>query len=275
MEKDLAKELLKAHYTDKKVMLSFGKVTEVTTIFTLVNLLEDEEVGARAAIILGKIKSEKSFSPLMNALTRGSPNARRNAAWALGELGDAQAVPALVEIIENKYSDVNLLQNAVQALGKIKSVSAITPLIKALENKDIRWSAAQALGEIGSKEVLRALLNNIEHENRGIRLGVTWALHILKSERTIMPLIRALDDEDEEVAKGAAWALQQFTSEEALSKLAEGFIKSTRRAREHITYIFRKIGTKNTIKELHELSLNVSEEIRCDIERAIKAIKER
>jgi HEAT repeat protein len=273
--RETTKELLKYRYGEKEIMASFEGITNMRTIFTLVSILGDEEVGAKAAIILGRIKSPKSFSPLMDALTTGNPNARRNAAWVLGELGDQRAVPALIEILKNKYMDVNLLRNVAQALGKLKSESSIIPLIKALENKNIRWNVAQALGEIKSKEVLRLLLNNINHKDRGVRLGVVWALRILRSEEALIPLVKALDDPDEEVAKGAAWALRQFPSERALNKLALEFVKSSSNTRNHLIYILKKFGNRNTIRTLRELSENASPEVRYDIERAIKAIKNR
>ena len=71
-----------------------------------------------------------------------------NAAWALGQIGSA-AVPALVQILEDKQLDADLRKSAAIALGHagMEAEEAIPNLILALddESQEVRTGAKIAL----------------------------------------------------------------------------------------------------------------------------------
>ncbi|MGC8880568.1 MAG: HEAT repeat domain-containing protein, partial [Anaerolineae bacterium] len=73
---------------------------------------------------------------------------RQAAARALGKIGDAAAVPALIEALRDEDEDVR--QAAAEALGKIGDAAAVPALIEALRDEDmwVRRAAAEALGKI-------------------------------------------------------------------------------------------------------------------------------
>lgn len=76
---------------------------------------------------------------------------RRSAAYRLEKLGDAKAVPALVEAVDDSNYFVRLA--VVRALGKLGDEAAVDALIKALTDPDmmVRITALWALGELGHK----------------------------------------------------------------------------------------------------------------------------
>ncbi|MCK4689033.1 MAG: HEAT repeat domain-containing protein, partial [Candidatus Marinimicrobia bacterium] len=80
---------------------------------------------------------------------------RANAAVALGNIGDANAVGPLIKALEDKAGAVNVRVGAAGALGAIGDAKAVEPLITALNDKDIavRNKAEKALVKIGDEAV--------------------------------------------------------------------------------------------------------------------------
>jgi HEAT repeat protein len=110
--------------------------------------------------LLGDVPAA-SLAVLRQALAdRSSDVLRLEAARALGLLGDAKAIPALVEELDRGGSDT-VLARAVVALGAIRDASAIAPLA-ALARKPGAPDATHALacaglGLLADAEEIRSL----------------------------------------------------------------------------------------------------------------------
>jgi HEAT repeat protein len=142
---------------------------------------------------------------LKDELKDENEGVRRAATKALGELGDPQAVPALMEAI--KVEDGGVRHAAAKALGKI-GAPAISALIQALqdENRRVRWAAAEALGQIGDPQATPALIQALRDEDVEVRQAAAWALEKI-GPPAVPALIQALQDEDGWVRRAAAEAL--------------------------------------------------------------------
>lgn len=93
---------------------------------------------------------------------------RYYAAWWLGRFRVTQpdAVDALIQALEDESDRAPdggypLRRNAARALGKLGQSRAVAPLIQCLDCDDyyVRESAAQALGALGDGQAIPALLN--------------------------------------------------------------------------------------------------------------------
>lgn len=108
--------------------------------------------------------NDESYKKLANAqreredIAHGQNLASKNAAQALGQIGDARAVKPLIATLTNKDEMIfGLRQAAAQALGEIGDLRAIEPLIATLTNKgvlsgmtwEVRENAANALDRLG------------------------------------------------------------------------------------------------------------------------------
>jgi hypothetical protein len=82
--------------------------------------------------LLGLTKSNEVVNELLKALEDSDEYVRRNAAFALGNIGSETAIPGLLKALED--SDKYVRGNAVEALGKIGTETAMTELIKCLKN---------------------------------------------------------------------------------------------------------------------------------------------
>lgn len=118
---------------------------------------EDPDRQFQAAIALGRIRDAELRTRVVDELIRslgGKHQAltRAHAAEALGDLADAQAIPALITALKDSYRLVR--SYAARALGKMHDpevAAAIEPLVDRLGNDDFfgaRAEAAEALGNI-------------------------------------------------------------------------------------------------------------------------------
>ncbi len=84
---------------------------------------------------------------------------RRQAAEALGLVGDVQAVAPLVETLENRDEDWSVRAAAARSLGRLGDPQAINALVAALNdmNAHVRHMAVVALGQIGTPETAEPL----------------------------------------------------------------------------------------------------------------------
>jgi len=95
--------------------------------------------------------------------------ARRAAATALGELGDARAVQPLIEAL--KDGDNSIATIAAKALGEIGSGEAVEPLIFALKDKrhTVRAQAATALGHLRDVRAVEPLIMALQDKEHQVR----------------------------------------------------------------------------------------------------------
>jgi HEAT repeat protein len=144
----------------------------------LLPLLHDKQefVRRETAYALGLARSTTAIDDLIVALSLDKEAGVRGAsAVALGQIGDARAVPALSDALGRRVSRglVNratlrkteendfVRRAAAISLGQIKSREGVPALVAALTNEragdDVRRESARALGLIGDKSATPAL----------------------------------------------------------------------------------------------------------------------
>ena len=179
------------------------------------------DVRDRSAWALGEIEDAAAVPALTRALRNDSDRGVRNrAAWAMGEIEDASAVEGLVAVLGDP--DAELRKQAVWALGEIESGRAVTGLVRALADAEVsvRKQAAWALGEIEDAAAVPGLVAALAGDaDVSVRREAAWALGEIESHGAVDALIRALKDPDYRVRKTAAWALGEIEASSALEAL--------------------------------------------------------
>ena len=169
-----------------KDAVAIVRATSITAILFLppeesaVNLLpllsdKDELVRREAAYAVGTTKSLTAVPLLIDLLRFDKVDEVRGAAAvALGTIGNEAAISSLLGVLtgqtaQNKKQKAKpeqnpfVLRSAARALGQIGSRDSVPALIAALANEqsedDVRREAAIALGRIGDQTALPALRN--------------------------------------------------------------------------------------------------------------------
>ncbi|MGB3082799.1 MAG: HEAT repeat domain-containing protein [Candidatus Omnitrophota bacterium] len=170
----------------------------------------DYKVRERAVWALDDIKDTRAVPALVKALGDNAWIVRYHAARVLGKIKDPRAVPALIKALRDNSSRVR--ENAAEALGEIKDPRTVPALAKALGDRSwlIREKAAYALGEIGDPMAVPALIKALKDSNVGVRENAAEALGKIGDPRAIEQLTRALSDPDKAVQESAQTAIGEI-----------------------------------------------------------------
>jgi|Deesub1362A_J573_1020465.scaffolds.fasta_scaffold00398_32 HEAT repeat protein len=121
---------------------------------------KDEDVRKFSLDLLGEIKEGVEPEKIVPLLRDSNPNVRAAAADALGELMYKEAVPQLVDALDDEEW---VCFSVLEALGKLQAEKAVKRITKLLssESDALRYAAIETLGKIGSVYAADALLEHI------------------------------------------------------------------------------------------------------------------
>jgi HEAT repeat protein len=179
----------------------------------IVALLYDEEnAGLRnaAAEILIKLGS-----PVLPILARAAdspdPDVRKFILDILGDIGDRQATPVLLRLLQNDAA-TNVRAAAAENLGKIQDASAVSDLVRALSTPDllVQFSLLDALGRIGCAIPVAEII--ALGENSLLRKPLFDALGRIGDETALAPLVTGLHDPMRNVREAAILALERLVA---------------------------------------------------------------
>jgi len=191
-----------------------ARLRAVPLIFLVCWLAYGGPVGAQptgtnegAGRTLDRPTNGTQFDRLADALSDASPLVRRQAAEALGKLGDAWAVGSLIKALHDGSPEVRWV--AAEALGKLGGAQAVEPLIKVLADADrsVGLSAAFALCQLGDERGFDPLVRALDDEYPPNREAAMRSLGKLRDARADKALIKALGDESPGVSQNAAMVL--------------------------------------------------------------------
>jgi hypothetical protein len=121
------------------------------------------------------------------------PRVRRYLALTMGHLGDARAIPALVEGLNDTESDNQIYD--MWALGSIGDPSAVPDITKKLEAKDpaVRRTAAYVLGALKDPRAAHALQVALNDSSDDVQWNAALALAQINDASGAGILTRLLD----------------------------------------------------------------------------------
>ena len=190
----------------------------------LIRSLQDKDprVQAASADALGKIGTDaRETVPELGRLLEDGKHGERDdgvlrmAVNALGEFGGRSKdfIPQLKTILHNSDKNKDLRQTAAIALGRIgrEATEVISELIKALADDDwhVGQSAAKALANIGTAAVEDLKTEVEKSDDELVRLRAAEALAEIGplAKDAVPALLHALEADDWSVRKSAAFAL--------------------------------------------------------------------
>jgi hypothetical protein len=138
----------------------------------------------------------------------------------LGDLGDAKAVPYLLEMVDRVHEE-DLLESILWTLSRIAPLETLITLLKHSSEKVV-LEVLDALGRRELKKAVNDILPFLEHKNLEIRAMATWALGRIHEEKTYKILLNLLKtDENSLVRANAAWAIGKYGKPESITLLKQ------------------------------------------------------
>jgi hypothetical protein len=165
-------------------------------------------------------------SEVISALHDPSPRVRRQAATALGRLGDTAAVPELLHQLELHPDLVE--EETVQALGELGDVAAIPELVKLLKSPRplLRRASARAIASIPGAEDSELAIQELivaarDTSDQDLRRSALQALRYLEAPEISSTVSLALLDKRPSVRIAAAEASAEMELKETADACRE------------------------------------------------------
>ncbi len=161
-----------------KAVSAFRQFRSASATAPLLLLLDDANVQIRQRAVdsLGEIGNAGSLDRLLVALRADSAvEVRMAAAKALGLLKSPKALKALEEALDD---DLTVRCRAISALGDIGDASSLPALLAMLKDPtpEVRYHASQSLAEIGHQNSRKPLEDLLGDDNPMVRRGAAKAL---------------------------------------------------------------------------------------------------
>ena len=248
-------------------------------IAALSDRLTDEhaDVRERSAWALGEIENPVAVPAVARTLQNDRDRrVRLRAAWALGEIEDAGAVNGLVAVLTE--ADVELRKMAIWALGEIEDASAIPGLVKALGDADIsvRRQVVWALGEIEDRSAVNGLVSVLKDADVELRKKAAWALGEIEDASAVPGLSQALrDDADVGVRREAAWALGEIEDRSAVDALLQALKDRDWPVRKMAAWALGEIEDPRALDALQATRYDANVEVRRAVMDAIRELRHR
>jgi hypothetical protein len=161
---------LQFRITDKRDgLLQTADIPATLKVFDNSKTFRDQRVRPVLAVLLGFLGDAKAIPALTEALNDKNDETRMNAIYALGRLKASAAVPALLALLDRNTKLDQSKKGAFYkviafTLGEIGQQEAIPALLKLLKNgkDDVRWNAALALarfGDVRAVPTIKAMLD--------------------------------------------------------------------------------------------------------------------
>ncbi|MFG0283238.1 MAG: HEAT repeat domain-containing protein [Phycisphaerales bacterium JB039] len=218
-----------------------GRVGHRNAIPRLRGLLDEESVWVQMSAIfaLWDLGEEVDPTPLARALMSGPPRQRAQAAFLLGEMGNASALPMLSAAASRTIplanaNEVRMFELQVdQARVKLGQPEYVQPIRAALyptrpEELELTVLAVQLIGELGDHGAAGELINlTARLDGAGnempaeVQIAAAGALAKLGNTRGEFLILDHLDSKIAPIRAQAAWALGEIGAPGNLPRLEE------------------------------------------------------
>lgn len=155
--------------------------------------------AALAALTLGELGEQARVQKLLarlNGDSAESTDLARRAAFALGPAAGAEGEKVLTALAADRGASQMERERALATLGQQKATRSTEQLIALLNDVRLRPAVARALGQIGGKTAVNALLAALANERYPeSRAAEVEALVGLRIKRALAPMVRFLGTE--------------------------------------------------------------------------------
>jgi hypothetical protein len=141
------------------IIESLGKIGDKRAVPVLIQKLGDESVSEKASTELIRFRSEQTIEALIEKL--GTDLIGKRAATTLNNIWGEQAASNYLKLLHTKLS-VQQRRAVIQSLGSLRYFEAIDELLKYANNDDFVEVVIKALGKLGGKQAIEALIQKLD-----------------------------------------------------------------------------------------------------------------
>src|SRR5262245_10199629 len=227
------------------------------------------EVRYRAALAIGRIGDKRGTAALVKALEKETTlKLRLITVFALGEMEDAQAAPALLNLLERKAEAKEVRARSAEALGKIAGVEANT----------------SALGQGMMEKINLALIKQLPDPRLALQPGdkllaslTVTALMRVRQSSSVEPLTRQLKSRDAGVRAQAANALSRLRHpiSAAAPALIEALADRDLNVRANSARALGLVKEAGAFEPLVKLLYDPSDQVQVSVTRSLASLADR
>lgn len=188
-------------YVVRNAAAILGEIRDQKTAVHLPPLLQHPDMRVRREAIraLTRIGGASAVDILLQAVKGDDQDLRRQALLSLGAMKNPAAVPTLVNLVKRpdpRLKNVEETREAIKALGEIGSADAVPALLAILQRRmfwrraqfdEVRATAALALGEIGSPDPLPELEKATDDRSATVARAAVQAVKQLRKGKVNGP----------------------------------------------------------------------------------------
>lgn len=171
----------------------------------------DSSVTANAANEIGKLKDKRAVDALAIHLNDRDQHSVYWMARALGEIGDAKAIPSLRKALTAKRGPEPVPASvavAMARMGQADGVAAVKQALLKSPTVEVRVRTADELGAVRFKEAWAWLLPALQDKDASVRSEVVDSLREIGDARAVPALKKLKNDPDSNVRDAVENALQ-------------------------------------------------------------------
>lgn len=211
------------------------------------------EARTAACVRLAEIADPRTVDVLGGVLRnpQEDPQVRSVAAGALEAIGGPAAINKLIEVMRDARVTDWLAVFSLAAL----SAESFAPLLAVLTDAQAtgRAHAALALGLIGDRRAVGALLNALQDRDPVLRSRAAAALGRIGEVSTFDNLVLALRDPKVHVRRDVMWALSELGDRRAVGLLIRALRDPSRFIRLQAAECLSELGSPQALPELQRL----------------------
>ncbi len=242
---------------NKEIAIALGNLADPRAAPALTKLLKTKDNFTVLAAIdaLGDMKTKDSFDPLYAIATDDAiePFITKKAIIALGNLGDARAVPGLVKAMFKERKGISFYMESSFALYQLgtPAADALVPVVEQKDKELFDWAAknnvkdvallaksVQVLGDLHDRRAEKTIVGFLNYKSDFddikliMRMRAADALGRMRSKEGVKPLAALLDENEANARKEYVWSLARIGGKDAVGKLVETAGKGPWGARE-------------------------------------------
>ncbi|WP_083233566.1 HEAT repeat domain-containing protein [Planctopirus hydrillae] len=252
---------------------------------------EDAEKRRQAVLELGMAENEGLWAELEKLKSDSWIVVREAVATALGDLGQPEATPALIEMLDDEVPEVR--RNAIASIGKLRDARACRAMIvMALQEPHFRFASLDAITKMGNAataslqqilqekdpgyaleaavvagrtrdaKLIEPLLKLLGNSFAIVRGQVAESLGQIGDKKATGPLCKLLEDPEQGVRVAAAGALARLADPRSVPSLLKGLSQDDADVLERVITALGEIGDAQAAPNLLPLIDHPQSEIR-------------